>query len=182
MIYFLYLGTRKKHLAKYIKSGYNLEDYPLKRIDVKYINGFIYFLKTEQNLLYNSALKYVAYFKKIIRVTVANGGRLDKDPFYNFKLRPKKIDKEFLSKDEIIKLIQADFSIPRLAQVRDVFMGRTGFLRKIYINYNIVNSFRGIEWIQTIIKTLAWPFSNNVVAYPGALKKNHFVLESYFFR
>jgi site-specific recombinase XerD len=113
--------TTKRHLAKYIKSGYNLEDYPLKRIDVKYINGFIYYLKTEQNLSHNSALKYVAYFKKIIRVAVANGW-LDKDPFYNFKLRPRKIDKEFLSKDEIIKLIQADFSIPRLAQVRDVFI------------------------------------------------------------
>lgn len=113
--------TTKKHLTKYIKSGYNLEDYPLKRIDVKYINGFIYYLKTEHNLSHNSALKYVAYFKKIIRVAVANGW-LDKDPFYNFKLRPKKIDKEFLSKDEIIKLIQADFSIPRLAQVRDVFI------------------------------------------------------------
>jgi site-specific recombinase XerD len=113
--------TTKKHLAKYIKSGYSLEDLPLKRIDVKYINGFIYFLKTEQNLSHNSALKYVAYLKKIIRVAYANGW-LDKDPFYNFKLRPKTIDKEFLSKNEMDKLIEADFSIPRLSQVRDVFV------------------------------------------------------------
>lgn len=113
--------TTKKHLTKYIKTGYSLDDYPLKKIDVKYINGFIYFLKTEQNLSHNSALKYVAYFKKIIRVACANGW-LEKDPFYNFKLRPKTIDKEFLSNDEIVKLIQADFSIPRLAQVRDVFI------------------------------------------------------------
>lgn len=113
--------TTKKHLAKYIKSNYKLDDYPLKGIDVQYINGFIYFLKTKQNLSHNSALKYVAYFKKIIRVACANGW-LDKDPFYNFKLRAKTIDKEFLRKDEIDKLIEADFSIPRLSQVRDVFI------------------------------------------------------------
>lgn len=34
----------KKHLAKYIKASYSLKDYPLKKIDVKYVNGFIYFL------------------------------------------------------------------------------------------------------------------------------------------
>ena len=113
--------TTKKHLAKYIKSGYSLEDLPLKRIDVKYINGFIYFLKAEQNLSHNSALKYVAYLKKIIRVAYANGW-LDKDPFFNFKLRPKTIDKEFLSKNEMDKLIEADFPISRLSQVRDVFI------------------------------------------------------------
>ena len=113
--------TTKKHLAKYIKSGYSLEDLPLKRIDVKYINGFIYFLKAEQNLSHNSALKYVAYLKKNIRVAYANGW-LDKDPFFNFKLRPKTIDKEFLSKNEMDKLIEADFPISRLSQVRDVFI------------------------------------------------------------
>ena len=113
--------TTKKHLAKFIKASYSLTDYPLKKIDVKYVNGFIYFLKSEQNLSHNSALKYVAYFKKIIRVAYANGW-LDKDPFYNFKLRSETIDKEFLSNDELIKLIQSDFSIPRLEHVRDVFI------------------------------------------------------------
>ncbi len=113
--------TTKKHLAKYIKASYGLMDYPLKKIDVKYVNGFIYFLKSEQNLSHNSALKYVSYFKKIVRVAYANGW-LNKDPFYNFKLRPKTIDKEFLSNDELVKLIQSDFSIPRLEHVRDVFI------------------------------------------------------------
>lgn len=113
--------TTKKHLDRYIKTNYGSNDYPVKKIDVKYLNGFIYFLKAEQSLSHNSALKYVAYFKKIVRVAYANGW-LEKDPFYNFKLRPKIIDKEFLSKDELIKLVQSNFSIPRLEQVRDVFI------------------------------------------------------------
>lgn len=113
--------TTKKHLGRYISTNYGLNDYPVKKIDVKYLNGFIYFLKVEQSLSHNSALKYVAYFKKIVRVAYANGW-LEKDPFYNFKLRPKTIDKEFLSNDELVRLIQSDFSIPRLEHVRDVFI------------------------------------------------------------
>lgn len=113
--------TTKKHLANYMKFSLGLADLSINKIDVKYVNGFIYYLKTEQNLSHNSALKYLAYFKKIVRVAYANGW-LDKDPFYNFKLRPKTIDKEFLSNDEIVKLIQKDFSVNRLEQVRDVFI------------------------------------------------------------
>lgn len=113
--------TTKKHLTKFIETNYSLNDYAVNKIDVSFVNGFIYHLKAEQNLSHNSALKYVAYFKKIIRVAYANGW-LDKDPFYNFKLRPNTIDKEFLSKDELVKLIQSDFSIPRLEHVRDVFV------------------------------------------------------------
>ncbi|WP_158975384.1 MULTISPECIES: site-specific integrase [Flavobacteriaceae] len=113
--------TTKKHLGRFMRTNYDSNDYPVKKIDVKYVNGFIYFLKSEQNLSHNSALKYVAYFKKIVRVAYANGW-LDKDPFYNFKLRPQTIDKEFLSNNELDKLIQSDFSIPRLEHVRDVFI------------------------------------------------------------
>jgi len=113
--------TTKKHLGKFIENNYNLKDFAVNKIDVIFINAFIYFLKTEQNLSHNSALKYIAYFKKIIRVAYANGW-LDKDPFYNFKLRPNIINKEFLSNDELAKLIQSDFYIKRLEHVRDVFV------------------------------------------------------------
>ena len=154
--------TTKKHLAKYNKESFGLVDYPLKKIDVKYVNGFIYFLKAEQNLSHNSALKYVAYFKKIIRVAFANGW-LDKDPFYNFKLRPQTIDKEFLSNDELVKLIQCDFSIQRLEHVRDVFIFScyTGLayvdVEKL-IEDDIVIGMDGRRWIKvnrTKTKTLS---------------------------
>ncbi len=175
--------TTKKHLSKYIKSSYNLEDYPLKGIDVKYINGFIYFLKTTQNLSHNSALKYVAYFKKIIRVAYANGW-LEKDPFYNFKLRPKTIDKEFLSNNEIVKLIQADFSIARLAQVRDVFIFSC-YTGLAYVDVaklkedDIVIGMDGGRWIKlkrTKTKTLSsipiLPIAEQIISKYASLPKH----------
>ena len=174
--------TTKKHLAKYNKESFGLVDYPLKKIDVKYINGFIYFLKAEQNLSHNSALKYVAYFKKIIRVAFANGW-LDKDPFYNFKLRPQTIDKEFLSNDELVKLIQCDFSIQRLEHVRDVFIFScyTGLayvdVEKL-IEDDIVIGMDGRRWIKvnrTKTKTLSsipiLPIAEQILSKYASLTK-----------
>jgi len=60
--------TTKKHLSQFIENNYGLKDYAINKINIIFLNGFIYFLKTEQSLSHNSALKYVAYFKKIIRV------------------------------------------------------------------------------------------------------------------
>ncbi|WP_339655430.1 site-specific integrase [uncultured Maribacter sp.] len=179
--------TTKKHLVNYIKSGYGVKDYPLKKIDVKYVNGFIYFLKAEQNLSHNSALKYVAYFKKIIRVAYANGW-LDKDPFYNFKLRPNTIDKEFLSNDEIVKLIQADFSILRLEQVRDVFIFSC-YTGLAYVDVaklkedDIVIGMDGRRWIKvnrTKTKTLSsipiLPIAEQIISKYTSLPKHKNIL------
>ncbi|SHG14428.1 Site-specific recombinase XerD [Salegentibacter echinorum] len=113
--------TSKKHLTNFILKNYKTEDYHVKDIDTRLINSFIYYLKTEVNLSHNSALKYLAYLKKIVRVAVANGW-LEKDPFYNFKLKRQVIDREFLTKEEIIKIMEKQFSISRVEQVRDIFL------------------------------------------------------------
>ena len=144
--------TTKKHLQKFIISNYNSEDLFLNKIDIKFINSFIYYLKANLELSHNSALKYIAYLKKIIRQAYANGW-IDKDPFYNFKLRPKSIDKEYLNKEEINILIQKQFSISRLEQVRDVFIFScyTGLayvdVAKLSVN-DIIIGIDGKRWIK----------------------------------
>lgn len=114
-------NTTKKHLETFIFSQYKAKDYPVKDIDVNFINSFIYYLKTELDLSHNSALKYLSYLKKIVRIAFSNGW-MEKDPFYNFKLKVQSIDREFLTKEEIIKIMEKEFSIPRLEHVRDVFL------------------------------------------------------------
>lgn len=144
--------TTKKHLHKFIISNYNSGDHPVHKIDVVFINRFIYYLKADQGLSHNSALKYIAYFKKIIRQAFANGW-IDKDPFYNFKLRPKAIEKEFLNQEEINAIMERQFLISRLEQVRDVFIFScyTGLayidVAKLTTN-NIVIGINGKRWIK----------------------------------
>lgn len=144
--------TTEKHLTNFISSNYNAEDYRVRDIDTKFINSFIYYLKTELNHSHNSALKYLAYFKKIVRVAVANGW-IDNDPFYNFKLKRQVIDREFLTKEEIIKIMEKGFTIPRMEQVRDIFLFScyTGLsysdVSKLTSN-DIIIGVDGTQWIK----------------------------------
>ncbi|WP_298245910.1 site-specific integrase [uncultured Christiangramia sp.] len=144
--------TTKKHLCAFINSNFKLEDYPVKDIDVKFINAFIYYLKTALDLSHNSALKYLSYFKKIVRVAYTNGW-LEKDPFYNFKMKVERIDREFLTKEEIIKIMEKEFTIPRMEHVRDIFIFSC-YTGLAYIDVfkltedDIVKGIDGNQWIK----------------------------------
>ncbi|SFG15364.1 site-specific integrase [Salegentibacter agarivorans] len=144
--------TTKKHLTNFILSSYKADDFRVKDIDIKFINSFIYYLKTELNLSHNSALKYLAYLKKIIRIAVANGW-LEKDPFYNLKLKRQVIDREFLSKEEIIRIMEKTFTIQRMEQVRDAFMfscytGCSYSDIKKLTKQNIIKGIDGSQWLK----------------------------------
>ena len=145
--------TTKKHLSAFINSNYSKKDYPVKDIDVKFINAFIYYLKTELDLSHNSALKYLSYFKKIVRIAYVNGW-VEKDPFYNFKLKVQLIDREFLTKEEIIKIMEKEFTVPRMENVRDVFLFSC-YTGLAYVDVykltadDIIKGIDGNKWIKT---------------------------------
>ncbi len=113
--------TTRNHVAEYVKSEYRKNDIPVKDIDLKFIKGFEYFLKVTKACNHNSALKYVNNFKKIVRIAVANDW-LAKDPFYNYKVQFKTVEREFLTKEELQKLIDKEIEGERLGIVRDMFV------------------------------------------------------------
>ncbi|MCB7482071.1 site-specific integrase [Christiangramia sediminis] len=145
--------TTKKHLASFITSSFKLKDYKVRDIDVKFINSFIYYLKTKLDLSHNSALKYLSYLKKIVRIAYTNGW-VEKDPFYNFKLKVQVIDREFLTKEEIIKIMEKEFTIPRMEHVRDVFLFSC-YTGLAYVDVfkltadDIIKGIDGNKWIKT---------------------------------
>ena len=145
--------TAKKHVQAFIKLEYNLEDINIKDVNHKFIHGFEYYLKTERNCSHNTAIKYITNFKKIIRIAYANDW-ISKDPFYNWKARLKTVDREFLSKEEIQKLVEKELVIKRLDQVKDIFIFScfTGLayadVKKLSKN-DIVIGIDGDRWIKT---------------------------------
>jgi site-specific recombinase XerD len=145
--------TAKSHIEDYIKFEYKLKDIPVKDVDNKFITGFEYYLKTERNCAHNTAIKYITNFKKIVRIAYANDW-ISKDPFFNWKARLKTVDREFLNEDEIQSLINKEFHIPRLGQVRDIFIFScfTGLAYadvKKLTKSNIVIGIDGNKWINT---------------------------------
>ncbi|GAA4270504.1 hypothetical protein GCM10022257_26050 [Hyunsoonleella aestuarii] len=91
------------HLKNYIKSEYKTEDIFVREVDLKFINGFEYFLKTKDIGNQNTITKYLTNFKKIIRIAYANNW-IDKDPFFHWKAKWKAVERDFLSELDINKL------------------------------------------------------------------------------
>jgi integrase len=145
--------TAKSHVEEYLKAEYKLSDISVKQVDHKFITGFEYYLKTVRNCAHNTAIKYITNFKKIIRIAYANDW-IVKDPFFNWKARLQTVNRAFLSEDEIQAIIEKNISLPRLAQVRDIFIFScfTGLAYsdvKKLTKENIVIGIDGNKWINT---------------------------------
>jgi len=113
--------TSLKHTRDFIKQKYNRDDLCLTELNHEFIIDYEIYFKTVRNCAHNTTLKYIKNFKKIVRLAITNG-YLDRDPFSNFKMRLKKVDRGFLSEEELGILISKKFGTKRLEQVRDCFV------------------------------------------------------------
>ncbi|EAR14721.1 site-specific integrase [Robiginitalea biformata] len=146
-------NTTFKHTREFLKTEYRRDDIPMMEVDLRFINRFDYFLKFTKECNHNSSLKYINNFKKIIRMGVANDW-IQKDPFYNFKAKFKWVDREYLTREELERLINYEVTVPRMGIVKDmfVFCCFTGLayidVKKLTPN-NIVKHIDGSLWIQS---------------------------------
>ena len=121
------LSTIKKynttyiHTERFIKNKYMKDDLFIEDINNKFVSNFEIYLKTEKNCSHNTTMKYLKHIKKIIRIAMANGW-LHKDPFANYKMKFKTVDRPFLTEEELNTLINKKFSIQRLEFVKDSFL------------------------------------------------------------
>ncbi len=145
--------TSFRHTKGFLKYKYNVDDISLNQINHEFITSFEFYLKSKRGCNHNSAIKYIKNFKKIIRIALANNW-IDKDPFLNYKVRLKEVTREFLSEEEVQKMLNIRLHIPRLEQVRDVFLFccYTGLsyadVKKLTKN-NLVRGIDGEMWIKT---------------------------------
>jgi site-specific recombinase XerD len=143
--------TTLLHIQRYIQDKYHADDLPLTRLDREFITGFEMFLKTNRSCSHNTTMKYIKNFKKIVRICFGNGW-IKLDPFVNIKLPLRKVDKGFLSEEEIRAISTKQFSCERLQHVADVFLFGcyTGFAYsdlKGLTPANLVRTEDGQIWI-----------------------------------
>lgn len=113
--------TSYKHTKEFIKHHYKADDMPLSEINHQFINDYEFYLKTVRKCAHNTTIKYLKNFNKIIRLALANEW-MKSDPFSKIKYKLDKIDKEYLTDEELQQLMDKHFEIPRLRQIKDVFL------------------------------------------------------------
>ncbi|MFH2141985.1 MAG: site-specific integrase [Bacteroidota bacterium] len=144
--------TSLMHTRAFIKKKYKKDDLYLRELNLEFIVGYELYFKTERKCSHNTTMKYLKNFKKIIHIAISNGD-LNIDPFVNFKMRLKKVDRGFLNEEELDAIINKQFNTPRLEQIRDcfVFSCFTGLAHsdlKLLNKTNIVTGTDGGKWIK----------------------------------
>lgn len=142
-----------KRVEQFLKTKYKLSDMPLVEIDHKFIVDFECYLRTVSKCNENTSAKFLQTFKMVI-IRARNNGYIKGDPFSNYKIRLKRVDRGYLTEEELERLRNTPITSKRVAQVRDVFLfccytGLAYIDLKLLREDNIRTSFDGKQWIMT---------------------------------
>ncbi len=143
----------KRHLSNYLKTEYKRSDIDLREINHSFIVGFETFLNVQCGCNANTTAKFIQKFKSIVLIAQKNGW-IQTDPFANYRISIKKVDRGYLNDDELKRIMQKSLSSERLERVRDIFIFSC-YTGLAYIDIknlkqeHITKGFDGNLWINT---------------------------------
>ena len=126
---------------------------PLRDINHKFIAGFESCLRPGSKFCPNTTLKVIQFLKRLINKARANG-KLQTNPFAEYKVRLEEVDRGYLTEYEIALVLKKPMVTQRLEHVRDLFIFSC-FTGLAYIDVmnlkadNIRKNFDGKLWIMT---------------------------------
>jgi site-specific recombinase XerD len=113
--------TTLKHVKDFMTLVYKQNDISLSKLNYKFATDLEHYLITVRRCNQNSTSKYIKNLKHVIKIALKNEW-IDKDPFINFKSTVRPVDRGFLTPEELQILEEKEISIPRINQVRDIFV------------------------------------------------------------
>ena len=146
-------NTVQVKVEMFLKYKYQREDILLSEITVNFIVDFEHFLKVHEGISHNSACKYIKMFKRFTNLALTYGW-LERNPFAGYRIKSKEKERGYLTQDEIDKIRVKKITIPRIDQVRDIFIFScyTGLaysgVKKLSVEH-LTNGIDGQKWIIT---------------------------------
>lgn len=111
----------EKHMANFIKEYYHAPDISLKEVNHSFLRNFEVYLMTTCKCRENTTAKFLQRFRTIV-LFAKNNGWITVDPFTNYKIRFKKVDRGYLTQEQIDIIMNKQFSSERLEKIRDIFI------------------------------------------------------------
>lgn len=144
----------KDHLKDFIKYQYKRNDYQFKNLNLKFVQDYEFYLKTEKKLGLPTVNKTIQRFRKIVRIAISEG-IIQREPFMLYKMKSVKKEVIYLTTEELFKLENYHFKAERLQMVADMFIFccYTGLAYNEMANLeekHIIKGFDGNNWIKMI--------------------------------
>lgn len=151
--------TTQKYVAMFLKGKLKRDDVSLSELNYRFITEFEYFLRKHKPVDHqrpmenNTVMKHIERLRKMIKLAVRMEW-IEKDPFTAHKAKFIKVQRGYLSQEELELIEQKEFSIERLQQVKDLFVFScyTGLAYIDAISLKSADIRKGIdggEWIFT---------------------------------
>lgn len=123
--------TTKDKLESFLKTMYNVSDYPLFKIDFAFAEDLHHFLTVNQRIGANTAMKYIKHTKQLLKLAVRRRW-LDANPLADFECPYIDPERHILNMEELSVLYHKKIAIPRLEEAKDtyLFMSLTGLAYK----------------------------------------------------
>jgi site-specific recombinase XerD len=119
--------TTQKYIQEFIIERFGTKDKYLSELTYKFITDFEYYLrnrtpeKGQKPLNNNGLMKHIERFCKMVNLAVRLEW-IDRNPFHAYQLKFDKVEREFLTKDELTRIENKYFNIVRLQVVKDLFI------------------------------------------------------------
>lgn len=118
--YLRYKLTRNR-LAEFMQARYRLPDMAVKELQPRFATDFDRWLRMNYRLTNNSTMKLMRQLKTMLHVGYLNGWSKN-DPLAGYKLHFEKVDRGYLTDEELDRLANKVFAMKRLEVIRDLFL------------------------------------------------------------
>lgn len=108
-------------IKEFIRYQYKAGDLALEELNHAFMTSLELWFKTVRHCNHNTTMKYISNLRKVIHMALDNEWT-HKNPFSKFKFSLKEVKREALTQQELTAIATKEFSTPRLAQVRDIFL------------------------------------------------------------
>ncbi|MDD3037462.1 site-specific integrase [Bacteroides sp.] len=166
-----------RRMEEFIMYQYKLSDIALKEINHMFITDFETYLRSVSKCNENTTAKFMQTFRMIV-IIAKNNGWIFTDPFANYKIRLKRVDRGYLTDAELQKIMKKKFPTKRLEQVRDVFLFSC-YTGLSYVDVKdlkaseICTSFDGKLWIMKHRQKTDTPVNVPLLKIPLAILKKY---------
>lgn len=111
----------RNHLANFISSYYKRKDIAMKELTEDFIRQFDIYLRTELSLSPSAVWMYTVPLKMIVTRAHCDG-HLHRNPFAQYHASPSVKERQFLTEEELQKLMNHPFAMMSFTQIRDMFV------------------------------------------------------------
>lgn len=171
----------QKRLGEFMEETRKVKDMPYREITTVFLQDFYLFLRNKYKSGNNNAMKTIQHVRAVF-FYIKNTGEHFADPFANFKISFEKIERSYLTKEELEILYNKKFGSERLERVRDVFLFccYSGLSYSDLYNLTKEEIKTGIDgnlWIMDTRNKTGVPYKVRLLDIPVAILKKYEYLQ-----